>query len=108
MPDKVIQNDQSIAPIVDIYPAVKPLGYQQILAATLAAATSLTPPSGTRYAIITPEAQGVRWRDDGTAPTATVGMLLGANGVLIYNGDFTKIQFIAATAGAILNVSYYQ
>lgn len=84
-----------------------PLGYQQIASATLAAATHLTVPSGSRWALIVAEAQNVRWTDDGTTPTASVGMLLASGQTLQYGGDLAKIQFIAATAGAILNVSYY-
>jgi hypothetical protein len=51
-----------------------PLGYQQISAATLASATNLTVPTGAVLAIIRCETANVRWRDDGTAPTASVGM----------------------------------
>jgi hypothetical protein len=89
------------------------LGYQQIT--SLSAATSLTVPSTDMnglslkpsIAIIVPETQAVRWRDDGIAPTATVGMPLAAGVTLQYDGDLTKIQFFEQTAGAKLNVSYY-
>ena len=88
-------------------------GYQQITG--LSAATKLTVPprdlsglAGTpRIAIITAEAQAVRWRDDGVAPTATVGMPLPAGVTLQYDGDLSQIQFIEQTAGAIVNVTYY-
>lgn len=89
------------------------LGYQQI--ATLTSAQSLTVPSRDvnglavkpSIALITPETQGVRWRDDGVAPTASVGMPLAAGVTLQYDGDLTKIQFIEQTASAKLNISYY-
>ena len=90
------------------------LGYQQIT--SLTAATSLTVPtvdpvSGLNtkptIALITPETQGVRWRDDGTAPTASVGMPLAAGVPLQYDGDLSKIKFIEQTASAKLNISYY-
>ena len=89
------------------------LGYQQIT--SLSAATALTVPvidvQGLRckpaIAIITPETQSVRWRDDGTAPTASVGMPLAAGVTLQYDGDLTKIQFIEQTASAKINISYY-
>jgi len=58
-------------------------------------------------AIIIPETQAVRWRDDGTDPTSTVGMPLAAGVALQYDGDLTKIRFIESTAGAKLNISYY-
>lgn len=89
------------------------LGYQQIT--SLSAATKLTVPqkdlnglAGTpRIAIIIPEAQAVRWRDDGVAPTASVGMPLAAGVTLQYDGDISQIQFIEQTSGAKLNITYY-
>ena len=50
------------------------LGYQQIT--SLTASTALTVPAGATLAVIVPESQSVRWRDDGVAPTASVGMPL--------------------------------
>lgn len=82
-------------------------GYQQIVSATLATATALTPPSGARIAVIQCEATTVRWRDDGTNPTAAIGMTLAAGADMLYNGDLTTIKFIRTAAGSILNVSYY-
>jgi hypothetical protein len=85
-----------------------PLGYQQILAATLAVATALTVPSGAETALISCETGNVRWRDDGVAPTATVGMVIYATQPpQVFAGDLTVLKFILSTAGAILNVSYY-
>lgn len=85
------------------------LGYQQITAATLAAATPLTVPAGANFAIIAADAAEVRWRDDGVAPTASVGMPLSNTGApLEYSGPLSKIQFIALTGSPILNVSYYK
>lgn len=81
------------------------LGYQQIT--SLSSSTALTVPAGATLALIVPETQNVRWRDDGVAPTATVGMLVPANSSMSYDGDLKAIRFIAATSGAILNVSYY-
>lgn len=89
------------------------MGYQQI--ATLTSAQSLTVPAvdknGTKgqpkIALIQCTGKDVRWRDDGTAPTATVGMVLVVGDTLAYDGDLTKIQFIETSASAVLNVSYY-
>ena len=82
------------------------LGYQQIT--SLAASTGLTLPTDNlkglpTYAIIQAAAQAVRWRDDGVAPTATVGMVLAAGAELRYDGR----SFIESTGGAQLNVSLY-
>jgi hypothetical protein len=53
------------------------------------------------------ETVGVRWRDDGTDPTASVGMPLAAGVPFAYDGDLTRIRFIQQSASAVLNVSYY-
>lgn len=89
------------------------MGYQQIT--SLSAATGLTvppcSPNGLNqkptFALIVAEGQNVRWRDDGTAPTATVGMPLVVGVPLQYDGSLDKIQFIEQVAGAKLNISYY-
>lgn len=89
------------------------LGYQQITA--LSSATGLTVPTRDlnglnqkpTIALITPETQGVRWRDDDVNPTASVGMPLAAGVTLQYDGDLTKIKFIEQTASAKINVTYY-
>jgi len=89
------------------------LGYQQIT--SLTASTALTVPARDlnglnckpTIALITPETQAVRWRDDDVAPTASVGMPLAAGVTLQYDGDLTKIRFIEQTASAKLNITYY-
>lgn len=90
------------------------LGYQQIT--SLSASTGLTVPekdpvTGEKVkptrAIIIPETQAVRWRDDGTAPTSSAGMPLAVGQALEYDGDLTRIRFIEVTSSAKLNVSYY-
>lgn len=89
------------------------LGYQQIT--SLGSAANLTVPARDKMgnkqqatiALITPEAQAVRWRDDGTAPTSTVGMPLAVGVTLQYDGDLTNIKFIEQASGAKINISYY-
>lgn len=88
-------------------------GYQQI--STLSSATGLTAPTlapdGLNakpvFALIVAEGAPVRWRDDGTAPTASVGMPLAVGVPFQYDGDLTKIRFIEQSASAKLNISYY-
>ena len=81
------------------------LGYQQIT--SLSASTALTVPSGATLALIVPETQNVRWRDDGTAPTSSIGMPIFVGASLSYDGDLKNIRFIQQDASATLNVSYY-
>lgn len=81
------------------------LGYQQITG--LSSAVGLTIPLGATLALIVPETQNVRWRDDGTNPTASVGMPIYIGASLSYDGDLNRIKFIQETASAKLNISYY-
>lgn len=82
------------------------LGYQQIT--NVSAAVGLTVPAGTSMALIQVETQTVRWRDDGTNPTATVGMVLAPGSTLEYTGSsFGSIKFIEVAASATINISYY-
>ncbi|KEA07121.1 hypothetical protein [Rhizobium rhizogenes] len=83
------------------------LGYQQIT--SLSSATPLTVPAGANFAVVAADTAAVRWRDDGAAPTASVGMHLSNTGEpLQYSGPLSKIQFIAETGSPVLNVSYYR
>jgi hypothetical protein len=93
----------------------EPRGFQQILAATLAASTGLTIPTGRDglkpdFAIVQCDTQNLRWRDDQAAPTASVGMRLLVGGEERIDGltRMTDIRFIVETAGGNLNVSYYR
>jgi hypothetical protein len=82
------------------------LGYQQIT--SLAAATALTIPAGTGFAIITPAGQSVRWRDDGVDPTAGVGYPLAAGSELQYAASsLSRLKFIEQVASATLNIAYF-
>lgn len=83
----------------------QPLGYKQI---TVAASTAIVPPVGALRALIRTETQDVRWRDDGVAPTATVGFPLAVGDTLEYTGDLTAIRFIEQTASAKLNIAFYE
>jgi hypothetical protein len=59
-------------------------------------------------AVITIEGNGVRFRDDGVAPTAAIGWPLGVGANYIYTGDPANLQFIRQSAtNATVNVLYY-
>lgn len=84
---------------------LKPLGHQQITG--LNAAKSLTVPAGAQRALLCPQTQPVRFRDDGTSPTADIGIYIAANERVWYEGDLSAIKFIETAASAKLDVSYY-
>ena len=84
-----------------------PLGFQQIT--SLSSAAGLTVPAEADMAVFTVDAASVRWRDDGTAPTASVGMTIrDTDAPFEYTGDLALIQFIAVSGSPVLNVSYYK
>ena len=95
--------DGSTTPKI-IIDAWVPLGYVQIVSP--AAAVGITPPAGATMALISVSGATMRWRDDGTAPTASVGMPVAAGQEFQYSGNLSKIQVIGS--GATLDISFYQ
>jgi hypothetical protein len=92
-------------------PAGNPIGYQQLTVTT--SPQSLTVPAGAVRAIITAEGDTVRYRDDGGAPTSTLGLPLTALASieLISGGSIANFQVIkdaSATSTPLLNISYYK
>ena len=77
-------------------------------AVNINSATTLTVPVGTGVAEICIEGQAARYRDDGTAPTASNGIPVAAGACFQYSGPLNKISFIGQTSGATLDVSYYK
>jgi hypothetical protein len=87
-------------------PVFIPLGYVQL---TLVGATGLSPiPQSARAIEVIVEAQGIRYRDDGVAPTAAIGMPVAVGIAFQYSGNLAAIQFIGQAGGAIINVSFYR
>lgn len=94
--------------------AEKSLGYFQAAAGAVDAAVTLASlaggsiPAGATKVVITVGAQAVRWRDDGTAPTAAIGMPLAVGATLVYEyRDLASIRVISQVAGAILDMTFY-
>lgn len=88
-----------------VAPSDTPLGYVKLI--SLASAVGLTVPDGARRALIQTEGKAVRWRDDGTDPTAADGLLIAADTTFSYHGALTRIRFIETAASAILHVAFY-
>lgn len=87
-----------------------PCGFQQLAVDT---AKSLTIPAACggvpTLAVIRAEAQALRYRDDGVAPTTTVGMPIAiTDGPIEYQGTISALQFIAETSGGIVDVLFYR
>lgn len=87
---------------------LQPMGFQQI--ASPAASTALTVPKGAKYAMFNISGAAgaqISFRDDGTAPTTTVGMLLTLGTNYWYTGKLDAVRVINGTTAGTLNVSYY-
>lgn len=94
-------------------PTLNPLGYCQISAAQLASAVTLktacgSVPASAHSAAITVETATVRWRDDGTPPTASIGNPISSGLGMAYTGPLNVIQFIAQSGSPVVNVAFYQ
>ncbi len=91
-----------------------PVGYMQLTALGTTAKSIATAtgggavPDDTYSAIIQAEAQDVRYRDDGVAPTALVGMILKVGVPIEYTGNLLALKFFEVTSGGIINISFYK
>jgi hypothetical protein len=86
-------------------------GTYQLSATNTANSNSLTSggvPPGATLAFLTAETANIRWRDDGVAPTSSVGMLFGSSTDMLYGGTLANIQFIGATGSPVLDVAFYK
>lgn len=91
-------------------------GYCQLTATGTAAQLSTCTggiPAASTIAEICVETASIRYRDDGTAPTASVGMLVAPASSTIptcfqYGGPLTAFQFIAVSGSPVIDVSFYK
>jgi hypothetical protein len=81
----------------------------QTCTSSSASLTSVGPPLGATMVMMQAEAQNIRWRDDGGVPTTTVGQILNSGAIpFLYTGTMKNLQFIDASAGGILDASFYK
>lgn len=83
------------------------LGYRQIEIPVGEATIIGELPSGARIVLVKIEGAAVRYRDDGVAPTAAIGMPLSDGESMTYDAQMDGIQFIAQAEGAICNLAFY-
>lgn len=85
-----------------------PLGQQQFSAAALSTVQTVTAIAGAQTALIEVDGAGLRFRDDGIAPTASTGILIPVGKIFEYTGNIGALQIIStAGGGAICNISQY-
>ena len=91
-----------------------PLGYCQLTspgaASKLSACNSGAGiPAGANLAVIRTEGQAIRYRDDGTAPTAAIGQpILVADPPFVYQGTLSAFQLIQEGSNATVDVTFYK
>jgi hypothetical protein len=99
-----------------------PLGFYQYTVTNVVndltdvAGTGFTIPAGTQYVLLSAEGAHIRFRDDGTAPTASVGLLIltTLSAPFEYWGPLTPVstkpafRFIGVSGSAILNAGFYK
>ncbi|MDE2098523.1 MAG: hypothetical protein KGL39_14815 [Patescibacteria group bacterium] len=85
-----------------------PVGYEQQAVSTVANLSSI--PSQANKATIQPDNGDVRWRDDGVAPTASVGNYLPQLSTLSIESlkSLNAIQLVAVTGTVNVNINFYQ
>jgi len=88
-------------------PYQKPLGFVQVASFSTLQSGLPSPPAGATMAIIAVEGNAIRWRDDGTNATASVGMPVAVGQTLSYTGTFSAFTFIPQTGSATVDISYY-
>jgi len=81
--------------------------FQQVLGAVAATGLPTIPTDATK-ALISVVTQDIRWRDDGTNPTAAIGQRIPADKELLYEGKLSTFRFIEVGATTEVNVSYYK
>lgn len=85
---------------------LKPLGHEQLASIVDEA---LTVPTGAQRVHLVASVQSVRFRDDGTNPTASVGIKItaGAARPFLYRGDLDAFRMTQVSLGAIVDATYY-
>lgn len=96
-----------------IRPAVA-FAYEAIAVSTTAVGFTLATMTGTQtlvpaYAVVSVETNTIRWREDGTAPTAGEGHSeVAAAKFVVCGPNMGRFKAIRASADATLRVTYYR
>lgn len=83
-------------------------GYEQLTLSSDASTALASVPANTSLAIICVDTIGVRFRDDGVAPTAAIGMPIPAGSCWTYAGTVSLLRFFRVSAStSVVNALYY-
>ena len=88
------------------------VGTYNLSAPTTAVSETVTSggiPAGANEVLIESDTAAVRFRDDGAAPTASIGYPIAANAApFLYTGTLPALRFIAQTGSPVLNLLFYK
>jgi hypothetical protein len=86
------------------------LGYCQLSVTTSVSISTCSGgvPSGAAIAYVTTEGNAIRYRDDGTAPTTSVGVPVAVGAQLIYSGNVAALQIVAQAGTAVVDIGFYR
>lgn len=70
--------------------------------------TTLTVPNGATLAEICVEGSAVRYRDDGTVATPSLGIPISSGSCFAYSGPMSALSFTAQSGSPAIDVSYYR
>lgn len=91
------------------------IGYCQLSVTTAVLLSTCTGgiPQGTTAAKISNEGAAYRWRDDGGAPTTSLGMPVATGTATApitfdFYGSFAAMQIIAQTGTTVLDITFYR
>ena len=87
-------------------------GTYQLSATNTTSSASVTSggiPTGATMALLQAETADVRWRDDGAAPTTSIGnIVVHGTPPLFYTGTLSALQLIALSGSPLLDVAFYR
>lgn len=87
----------------------QPLGYVQMSVTTVVNLSTIPSNPAPSKVAITTETNNIRYRDDGSDPTASVGMLIKTTDpIFVYDGTkIASVRIVSVTGTAVVNVAYY-
>lgn len=107
VPVRIVSGATTASAATSAISTVTPLGFQSLSVGSTA--VGLTVPAGATMARVNVGTGTVLYRDDGTAPTATVGFPVAGVQSFDYAGDLSAIKFIASSTTAVqLSMLYYK
>lgn len=88
-----------------------PLGHCQltsVASSTLISTCSGGVPASSNYALICVSSAAINWRDDGTAPTASVGNPVASGSCFGFTGNMAALRVIAQTGSPVVDIDFRQ